>query len=213
MLGRVSHSFPPSLVLNPQGRYYKALKEHLDATFDDTYFDEDAIYLERNSRDFKRRIWRINANTEAICDFLRSRSVDGGNTSPSAVIKQLFYPKYSTPENYECCRKKKKRGEEEEEEEEGGYGGLFSLTFTSRAASEGFFDALQCFKGPSLGTNFTLACPYTILAHYGELDWAAEFGVEAGLVRISIGMEDKEDLLARFEAALRAAEIQAQVPF
>ena len=29
------------------------------------------------------------------------------------------------------------------------------------------------FKGPSLGTNFTLACPYTILGHYLELDWAA----------------------------------------
>lgn len=198
--------------MNPQGKHYKALKQHLDATFVDDYFDEDAIYLERNSRDFKRRVWRINANTEVVCDFLRSHSVVGGNTSPSTVIKQVFYPKYNTPENYECCRKKRTGGEEEEDEdEEGGYGGLFSLTFTSRAASEGFYDALQCFKGPSLGTNFTLACPYTILAHYGELDWAAGFGVEAGLVRVSLGMEDKEDLLARFEVALRAAEIQAQV--
>ena len=195
-----------SLVLNPQGKHYKALKQHLDSTFEDDFFDEDAIYLERNSRDFKRRVWRINANAEVVCDFLRSHSVAGGNTSPTAVIKQVFYPKYSTPENYECCRKKRT-----EDDEEGGYGGLFSLTFTSRAASEGFFDALQCFKGPSLGTNFTLACPYTILAHYGELDWAAGFGVEAGLVRVSLGMEDKEDLLARFQAALRAAEIQAQV--
>ena len=92
------------------------------------------------------------------------------------------------------------------EEEEGGYGGLFSLTFASKAASEAFFDALECFKGPSLGTNFTLACPYTILAHFGELDWAAGYGVEEGLVRVSIGMEDKEDLLKKFEVALRAAE-------
>jgi cystathionine gamma-synthase len=194
-----------SLVLNPQGRYYKTLKDHLDSTFEDIYFDEDAIYLERNSRDFKRRIWRINTNTEAVCDFLCSRSIAGGDTSPDAVIKQVFYPKYSTPENYERCRKKKG------EDEEGGYGGLFSLTFTSRAASEAFFDALQCFKGPSLGTNFTLACPYTILAHYGELDWAAGFGVEVGLVRVSVGMEDKEDLLKLFEVALNAAQIQAQV--
>ena len=63
-----------------------------------------------------------------------------------------------------------------------------------------------------LATNFTLACPYTILAHCGELDWEAGFSVEAGLVRVSLGMEDKgmedkEDLLARFQAALRAAEM------
>lgn len=57
------------------------------------------------------------------------------------------------------------------------------------------------------GTNFTLACPYTILAHYLELDWAAEWGVDANLVRVSVGMEDKEVLLGWFEAAIRAAEV------
>ena len=34
-----------------------------------------------------------------------------------------------------------------------------------------FFDALEVQKGPSLGTNFTLACPYTVLAHY-MVPWA-----------------------------------------
>ena len=33
-------------------------------------------------------------------------------------------------------------------------------------------------QGPGFGTNFTLACPYTLLAHYHELDWAASCGVE-----------------------------------
>lgn len=32
---------------------------------------------------------------------------------------------------------------------------------------------LQVAKGPGFGTNFTLACPYTLLAHYTELEWAA----------------------------------------
>ena len=73
------------------------------------------------------------------------------------------------------------------------------------------FDALQWFKGPSLGTNFTLACPYTVLAHYGGLGWVAGFGVEAGLVRVSVGMEDTHDLLKLFKVALNAARIQVQV--
>jgi len=45
-------------------------------------------------------------------------------------------------------------------------------------------------KGQSLGTNFTYACPYTILAHYFELEWAAEYGVKEGLVRTSVGVEE-----------------------
>ena len=39
-----------------------------------------------------------------------------------------------------------------------------------------------------MGTNFTLACPYTLLAHYTELKWAASYGVESELVRISVGL-------------------------
>ncbi|KAF9225918.1 PLP-dependent transferase [Gyrodon lividus] len=181
-----------SLVLNPKGRHYTTLKSHM-TTYDDTYFDEDALFMERNSRNFAQRIRTIDENTQAVCAFLRSRSAAEG--VPSPAIKEVWYPKYTTSTNYSRCKLP-----------EGGYGGLFSLTFTSLAASQAFFDALPCLKGPSLGTNFTLACPYTILAHYTELGWAAQYGVEAGLVRISVGLEDKETLLRVFDAALKAAE-------
>nr|VWP00441.1 STE/STE11/CDC15 protein kinase [Ganoderma boninense] len=129
-----------SLVLNPNGRHYAALKAHMAATYEDSYYGEDAVYMERNSRDFRQRIHAIDANALAVCD-------------------RAF-----------------------------------------------FDDALPCMKGPSLGTNFTLACPYTILAHYAELDWAAGWGVEAGLVRVSVGLEERAALLRGFGAALEAAE-------
>lgn len=167
----------------------------MSATYEDTYFNEDAVFMERNSRDFTRRIRIIDENTLAVCDLLRSRSIAGGTSLPSPAIKEVFYPKYITPENYCACKLP-----------EGGYGGLFSLTFTSNAASQAFFDNMPFQKGPSLGTNFTLLCPYTILAHYTELGWAAEYGVEEGLVRISVGMEEREGLLEGFMVALRAAE-------
>ena len=38
----------------------------------DNYWAEDAIFMERNSRDFVSRIDRINANAEAVCDVLRN---------------------------------------------------------------------------------------------------------------------------------------------
>ena len=40
---------PDSHVLNPQGRHYQALKKYMDDNFEDSYFDEDAIYMERIS--------------------------------------------------------------------------------------------------------------------------------------------------------------------
>ncbi|KAG2156886.1 pyridoxal phosphate-dependent transferase [Suillus bovinus] len=191
-----SNAMGGSLILNPQGRHYAALKAYMSATYEDTYFDEDAVFMERNSRNFAQRIRIIDENALAVCEYLRSRSIAGGTSLPSPVIKEVFYPKYITPENYLACKLP-----------EGGYGGLFSLTFTSSAASHAFFDNMPFQKGPSLGTNFTLACPYTILAHYFELGWAAEYGVEQGLVRISVGMEEREGLLEGFEVALKAAEV------
>ncbi|KAM6493603.1 Pyridoxal phosphate-dependent transferase [Amanita muscaria] len=195
-----------SLVLNPNGRHYAALKAHIAAHYQDIYYPEDAIHMEWNSRDFEQRIKIIDANAEAICDFLRPHSVAAGATN--AVIKEVFYPKYITPENYERCLTKVTNHDLSSSPSNGGggYGGLFSLTFTSGAASAAFYDALSCFKGPSLGTNFTLACTYTLLAHFKELEWAAQYGVEAGLVRISVGTENTEALLRTIEAALGAAK-------
>ncbi|KAJ4490231.1 pyridoxal phosphate-dependent transferase [Lentinula aciculospora] len=194
-----------SLVLNPMGRHYTTLKSHMDSNYEDTYFDQDAIFMERNSRDFQRRVRIIDHNTEAICDFLYAHSRIAG--APNAVIKDVAYPKYTTPQHYEARRVK---ANTEVGVQQGGYGGLFSVTFTSAPASHAFFDALPCYKGPSLGTNFTLASPFTILAHFKELDWAAQYGVDTDLIRVSVGLEDTKELLAGFDLALRAAETAAE---
>ena len=195
-----------SLVLNPNSRYYASLKQSLSKTYIDTYFSEDAIYMERNSRDFQRRIEVINRNTETICDFLRLRSVAGGYASKDdrsgVAIKEVYYPKYITRENYDQCRPSPTSSH--------GYGGLFSLSFTSLLASSTFFDALPCYKGPSLGTNFTLACPYTIIAHYEELEWAEEWGVESALVRVSVGLDLERDGVM-FEGFVKALELAESV--
>ena len=51
-----------------------------------------------------------------------------------------------------------------------------------------------------------MTSPYTILAHYTEMEWAAQFGVEKGLVRISVGLEEVERLVEIFQNALEAIE-------
>ena len=186
-----------SLVLNPKGRHYEVLKTTLKETYEDVYFGEDSIFMERNSRKFQKRIKIINENAEAVCELLNA---DSRLTDNDKVIKDVYYPKYTTRENYIACRAA------DIPEDALAFGGLFSITFVSETAAHAFFDALKCHKGPSLGTSFTLACPYTVLAHYLELDWVQGLGVDPNLVRVSVGTEEKEYLLRIFDDALRAAK-------
>lgn len=180
-----------SMVLNPQGKHYADLHAVLKEEYEDIYFGDDAVFMERNSRDFVDRVNKIDVSAEALVDMLwQEKDKEGG----SKVIKDVFYPKYVTRQHYDACRRPL-----------GGFGGLFSLTFQSDAVAKVFYDALRCAKGPSLGTNFTLASPYCILAHYTELDWAAQFGVESNLVRISVGLESTDALLTMFRDALQRA--------
>ncbi|PMD27994.1 PLP-dependent transferase [Hyaloscypha hepaticicola] len=176
-----------SAILNLEGRYYQRLKSAFEADYEEkNYWVEDILFMERNSRDFVPRIERINHNAEAICNVLQAHP----------LVKEVYYPKYSpTKQFYEDCRIPT-----------GGYGGLLSFTFHKKDQAVAFYDRIETAKGPSLCTNFTLTSPYVILSHYLELNWAAGFGVPADLLRISVGLEDTEDLKSRFAIALRAAE-------
>lgn len=175
-----------SAIFNPNGRYYQQLKKIAQTEFEDNYWPEDIMFMERNSRHFVPRIEKINENSEMICDMLKSHP----------LVKTVYYPKYNLDKaNYDACRNPN-----------GGYGGLLSFVLQTRAQTVAFYDRLETAKGPSLGTNFTLVSPYVILAHYYELDWASQFGVPADLLRISVGLEDQEDLKLIFRQALQAAE-------
>ncbi|KAF9769638.1 Folylpolyglutamate synthetase [Fusarium sp. DS 682] len=174
------------LVLNPESKYYRILKTAMNEIYEDNYWPEDVIFMERNSRDFESRVVRTNANSEAICEVLR--------THP--LVKSIYYPKFNDSKaHYEKVRLP-----------EGGYGGLLSVVFQRKEYAQVFFDALPLAKGPSLGTNFTLASPYVLLAHYQELEWAEQFGVDPYLVRVSVGLEETTELQAIFTNALKAAE-------
>jgi len=177
-----------SLVLNPSGPFYEELSLRLRqaAVGNDVIWGADAVVLEQNSRDFQRRVRCMNENAEALADFL--------DRQPN--VAEVFYPKYQTAEMYRAFRRAK-----------GGYGCLMSISFVDAARSAPrFFDALRVNKGPNLGTNYTLACPYTILAHYRELDFAESCGVSRFLVRVSVGLEDSDDLIERFHEALAAIQ-------
>lgn len=174
-----------SLVLNPRAPDFLELCKWVNCNFNNQLWCEDVMFLERNSRSFRSRILRINTTTEILCDKLR--------THP--LVSNLFYPKYD-------CRHYDQYANLPGQ----GYGGLFSIVLVNEDYASRFYDSLMVLKGPSLGTNFTLVCPYTILAHYFELEWAASFGVEKHLIRVSVGLEDPDALFSIFELALTATQ-------
>ena len=146
----------------------------------DRLCDTDCEVLEANSRNIQPRIETTNANAQALADFLRSQP----------AVADVCYPDQC--QNFAAIKT-----------ENGGFGGLLSIVLNDPGnTTQPFFDRLQVCKGPNLGTYFTLACPFTILAHYDELNWAESSGVSRWLVRISVGTEPIDELKQRFAAAL-----------
>lgn len=179
-----------SLVLNPMSRHYESMRNAISAQFVDTYFPLDVLVMETNSRDFAKRVSEASSNAEIVVELLRQH----------AAVRQVFYPKCDPSQPiYDSFRRPG-----------GKYGFLLSATFASPQCAIAFHDALDVAKGPSLGTNFTLVCAYTLLAHYSELEWAARFGVVEHLVRISVGVESAESLVETVGQALAVAERQLQ---
>ena len=114
--------------------------------------------------------------------------------SAHPAVAEVWHPSRTSTECYEKVR-----------HPDGGYGALLSFALKAPRRAPRVFDALRVSKGPSFGTRFTLACPYTLLAHYRELDWAEGCGVPSHLIRVSVGEEDPAELCGIFEEALRSA--------
>ena len=174
-----------SVILNRGSAFYEQFKQQFEADYEDRLFAQDAIVLDANSRDYGDRMPRINATAAEIAATLADHP----------AVEAVFHPSLGETAIYDRFRRPA-----------GGYGGLLSLVLKDAAATTPrFFDALRINKGPNLGTNFSLACPFTILAHYNELEFAESCGVSRWLVRVSVGLEDTADLIGRFTEALATA--------
>ncbi|MBK1815778.1 PLP-dependent transferase [Luteolibacter yonseiensis] len=160
-----------------------ALRESLraDSTDSSPLYIGDAEVLLSNMRGYTKRMETVNANGTALASWLAAHP----------AVAEVWHPSLTQKENYD---KVMRPG--------GGYGGLLSFVLKNQKKTPKVYDALRVSKGPSFGTYFTLVCPYTLLAHYTELEWAEGCGVSANLLRVSTGLEPIGHLLAVFEEAL-----------
>ncbi len=160
-----------------------ALREALkiDAAETAPLYIGDAEVLLSNMKGYAKRMKTVNANGLALATWL----------SDHPAVAQVWYPFLTNKENYDKILRKG-----------GGYGGLISFVLKTPKKTGKVYDALKLCKGPSFGTPFTLVCPYTMLAHYHELEWAEGCGVSANLLRVSCGLEPLDAIIAAFDTAL-----------
>ena len=167
-----------SLLVSPHSAWSEQLLARIKPLA--TVSDGDAMALEEASRDVRERVSQLDANCLALAQHLDNHP----------AVERVLHPKDCA--NFQALMRPN-----------AGHGCLLSFEVKGdEGQTRRVYDGLKVNKGPSLGTSFTLACPYTQLAHYQELDWAAGCGVSSHLLRVSVGLEEPVELWERFEQAL-----------
>jgi cystathionine beta-lyase/cystathionine gamma-synthase len=87
-----------------------------------------------------------------------------------------------------------------------GFGGMISFELGSKDAAAKFLNRVKlCSLAESLGGVETLISHPETMTHASvPLDVRTRLGITPGLVRISVGIEDIEDLIADLENAFEA---------
>ena len=173
-----------SVILNRESPFYAAFAAFMNEHADHELWPDDAVVLEQNSRDYAERVQAMSRNSCGLLAYLAAHP----------KVEHVWHSQNEGGAGYALLQR-----------EGAGHSGLFSFTLKASHSTPDFYDVLAVCKGPSLGTDFTLVCPYTLLAHYDELPWAESCGVARNLIRVSAGLEPLEELIARFERALQAA--------
>lgn len=144
----------------------------------------DAWLMLRGLRTLSLRVRQHNDNAMALAEFLKSHK----------AVKVVHYPGLKSHAQHDLARKQMS-----------GFGGM--LTFEVNGgyeAADRFLSRIRlASRAASLGGIETLAVhPASNFLHYMTLEQAAKIGIAPGLLRISVGLEGKEDLIADFDQAL-----------
>jgi cystathionine gamma-synthase len=172
-----------SLAVSPWSQWEQFFRDQRSTTGYIGLSGADALALEQGSRDVQARVPQLNRHAQALAAQL----------SNHPAVARVYYPDQCA--NFRSLLRPN-----------GGHGCLLSFELKGGSdQAQAVYDGLSVCKGPSLGTPFTLVCPYVLLAHYDELTWAKACGVPSHLLRVSVGLEQPEELWQRFERALSAS--------
>ncbi len=168
-----------------------ASQEHMDRIWNlaknlgGSLSDLTVWMLERSMKTMALRVKAQNRNAKKIAKWLDKKD----------EISRVYYPGLKSHPDYKLAKKQMS-----------GFGGMMSFELASHIDAEDFQKALHLIK-PSMslaGVESTMLCPaQTSHSLLGEEERAKQ-GIADGLIRFSVGIEEKEDLMEDIDQALKA---------
>ncbi len=136
----------------------------------------------RGLRTLHARMEIQERNAQALAEFLTTRD----------DVDRVYYPGLASDPGYTLAQK-----------QQSGPGAMLSFEIKGDLnKAKTFLSSLNVFQlAPSLGGTESLICQPALMTHAGMAPEArAEAGIKDNLIRVSVGMENIEDLKADFEA-------------
>jgi len=182
--GRNNHGGGALIVTRPEHSQGLA---GLRARWNDGMSPLEAAALEKGMATLAPRMQRFNSNAGRVASFLAGHR----------AVRRLWFNGHSSHRSHAVAQRIL-----------GGPSSVISFTL-ARDTLEGlraFYDSPLpgVIKAPSLGSNLTLLCPYTMLTHYHDTDEQLQaIGLPRWLVRVAVGCEEKiEPVIASLDEAL-----------
>jgi cystathionine beta-lyase/cystathionine gamma-synthase len=145
----------------------------------------DSWLVLRGIKTLAVRMDRHEANGRAVAAFLDHHP----------KVRKVFYPGLSSHPQHDMAKRQMR-----------GFGALISFEVGSYENAKAMLDRVKiCSLGESLGGVETLITHPATMTHAAVPEGdRGKLGITPGLVRISVGIEDEEDLLADLDGALSA---------
>jgi cystathionine gamma-lyase / homocysteine desulfhydrase len=145
---------------------------------------QDCFLLHRGIKTLAVRMKEHEANARKIVEWLGSHE----------SVTRVYYPGLPSHPGHEVHKR-----------QAGGFGGMISFDVGSGALADQILRSVRLFTlAESLGAVESLIESPARMTHASiPADRRAELGVTDGLIRISVGIEDADDLIADLEQAMR----------
>lgn len=148
----------------------------------------EAFLLLRGIKTLGVRLDRHVENAEKVAEYLTGHS----------EVKKVYYPGLKSHPGYEINQRQAKNG-----------GAMISFELNEGHDTNAFFQALNVITlAESLGGVESLACHPASMTHAAiPKKIRDEVGITEGLIRLSIGIEDVDDLIKDLEQAIEASTL------
>ena len=143
----------------------------------------ESYLLLRGVKTLAVRMKQHDANGRVVADFLKSH----------AKVQQVFYPGLVEHPQHELAKR-----------QQNGFGSMISMELGSLEKANAFAKSLRLgLLAESLGGVETLICHPATMTHAAVgVEGRARLGITDGLMRVSVGIEDVEDIVADLGQAL-----------